>query len=88
IAGNGTRSKDFIDVYFLLKTHKVDKLLEYYKTKYRQRNTLHLLKSLVYFDDINISDWPYMILEKDLSLSKVKKEISCAVKNYTDELMK
>ena len=87
IAGNGTRSKDFIDIYFILKTHKIEQLLDYYKTKYRQRNVLHLLKSLVYFDDITTSDWPHIILEKDLTLSKIKKEISLAVKRYSDELM-
>jgi hypothetical protein len=87
IAGNGTRSKDFVDVYFMLKIYKPEQLLNFYKTKYRQRNVLHILKSLVYFDDINTSDWPVMVLEKDLKLSDVKIEISDAVKKYSDQLI-
>jgi hypothetical protein len=64
IAGNGTRSKDFIDVYFLLKEFSVQQLLSFYQTKYSQRNSLHVLKSLIYFDDISMADWPEMVLEK------------------------
>ena len=75
IAGNGTRSKDFIDIYFLLKKYSVKELLNFYKKKYKVRNLLHILKSLNYFDDINTQDWPEMILEKNLLLSNVKKYI-------------
>lgn len=87
IAGNGTRSKDFVDVYFMLKKYKPEQLLDFYMTKYRQRNVLHILKSMVYFDDINTSDWPVMVLEKDLKLSDVKKEILSAVKKYSEQLI-
>ncbi|HKL09347.1 MAG TPA: nucleotidyl transferase AbiEii/AbiGii toxin family protein [Bacteroidales bacterium] len=75
IVGNGTRSKDFIDIYFILKQYSVDNILDFYKAKYTTRNLLHVVKSLVYFDDINIQDWPEMILEKELKLSTVKNEI-------------
>jgi hypothetical protein len=87
IAGNGTRSKDFVDVYFMLKIYKPEQLLNFYMTKYHQRNVMHILKSLVYFDDINTSDWPVMVLEKDLKLSDVKKEILSAVKKYSEQLI-
>ncbi len=75
IVGNGTRSKDFIDIYFILKQYAVDDILDFYKTKYKTRNLLHVVKSLIYFDDINTQDWPEMMLEKELQLSDVKNDI-------------
>ncbi len=47
------------------------------------RNLLHVLKSLVYFDDISVQDWPVMILEKKLHLSKVKKNIENKVNEFS-----
>jgi hypothetical protein len=87
IAGNGTRSKDFIDVYFLLKEFSVQQLLSFYQTKYSQRNSLHVLKSLIYFDDISMADWPEMVLEKKLTLNKVKSAIEKCVKAYSKSIL-
>jgi hypothetical protein len=75
IAGNGTRSKDFIDIYFILKQFTVEEIINFYNIKYKTRNSLHVIKSLNYFDDISTQDWPDMILEKNLTLTKVKKSI-------------
>lgn len=80
IAGNGTRSKDFIDLYFLLKEYSVQQLLNFYSIKYQTRNTFHVLKSMVYFDDISLQDWPLMLLETDLALETLKKSIEKKVK--------
>jgi hypothetical protein len=87
IAGNGTRSKDFIDIYFILKQYSIEDIIGFYKTKYTGRNQLHVIKSLNYFDDISIQDWPKMILEKKLTLSKVKKVISAHIKNFSGNLL-
>ncbi len=76
IAGNGTRVKDFIDMYFVLKTYTISDILDYYAAKYSGRNVFHALKSLVYFDDIDERDWPLIIREKDLTLSQVKEFIT------------
>ena len=86
IAGNGTRSKDFIDIYFILKKYSVNELLNFYKKKYKARNLFHVLKSLIYFDDISTQDWPEMILEKKLHLSKVKKYITNKVDEFSKKL--
>lgn len=80
IAGNGTRSKDFIDLYFLLKEYSVSQLLSFYSQKYNTRNTFHVVKSMVYFDDVSLQDWPLMVVEKDLNLKKLKKAIEKKVK--------
>jgi len=82
IAGNGTRSKDFVDLYFLLKKHSVEQLLQFYKSKYQTRNILHVIKSMVYFDDISLQDWPELILEKNLNLQKIKINIKKMLKAY------
>ncbi|MFO8234547.1 MAG: nucleotidyl transferase AbiEii/AbiGii toxin family protein [Bacteroidales bacterium] len=76
IAGDGTRAKDFIDMYFLLKIYSISEILDFYAAKYSKRNVFHAFKSLMYFEDIDASDWPNMVQEKDLTLSKVKALIT------------
>lgn len=75
ITGNGTRIKDFIDIYFLLWEYKFSEIIQFYKTKYSTRNDFHAIKSLTYFDDIIEEEWPDMLREKDLTLEKLKKFI-------------
>jgi len=75
IAGNGTRVKDFIDIYFLLKKNSFSELIHFYCTKYESRNDFHIIKSLTYFNDIIVEDWPNMYLEKDLTISDIKNFI-------------
>ncbi len=82
IAGNGTRSKDFVDIYFLLKQYSLNEIVDFYNKKYSNRNLIHVLKSLVYFDEISLIDWPNMVLEKQLTLNKIKKEIISHVKAF------
>ncbi|MCF6367010.1 MAG: nucleotidyl transferase AbiEii/AbiGii toxin family protein [Bacteroidales bacterium] len=86
ITGNGTRSKDVIDVYFILKQFSIKDILSFYAIKYNSRNNLHVIKSLNYFEEINISDWPEMILEKELELTKVKNTIQKQIKEFSDNL--
>jgi hypothetical protein len=88
IAGNGTRSKDFIDMYFILKRFEVKDILFFYKKKYTERNQFHALKSLNYFEEISMADWPEMILEKNLNLQNVKKSISKHVMTFSESLKK
>ncbi len=86
IAGNGTRSKDFIDIYFILKQFSVTEILDFYKQKYKSRNILHIIKSLVYFSDINSAGWPEMVSKKNLTLPAVKEYITLQVKKFSDKL--
>ncbi len=87
ISGNGTRSKDVIDIYFILKQFTIENILSFYTKKYNSRNNLHVIKSLNYFDEINLADWPEMILEKHLNLSDVKKDIQDKIKKYSENLI-
>jgi len=87
ITGNGTRSKDYIDIYFILKRFSVAEILEFYKIKYKSRNSLHVIKSLNYFNDIDIQDWPEMLLEKQLTIDDVKQAIEKGVEFFSDNLI-
>jgi len=82
IAGNGTRSKDFVDMYFLLEIYSVQQILEFYQNKYNDRNIFHALKSLNYFDEVDLSDWPVFISKKNLTWNIVKASIDKHCKEY------
>ena len=75
ITGSGTRTKDFVDIYFLLKQYSFEEVVGFYTMKYGQRNEFHAIKSLTYFDDLDPSDWPNLVLEKNLTIGKVKDTI-------------
>jgi hypothetical protein len=80
ITGNGTRVKDFIDVYFLLDQFRLEEMVEFYKTKYQQDDGLMILRSLVFFDDVDLAEWPRLFREVTLTFEQVKKRIIDAVK--------
>lgn len=87
ISVSGQRSKDFVDIYFLLEHYSVSDMMKFYKTKYGQASDTHILKSLIFFDDINLADWPVIIAFPELKWSDVKKRIEKKVllhiKNHT-----
>ena len=83
ITVNRSRIKDFIDIYFLLKHHSFSDIITCYKKKYSQRNDLHAIKSLCYFEDIDKKqDWPKLLKEKDLSLETIKSSITLSKNKY------
>lgn len=88
ISGNGSRVKDFIDIYFLLKEFSFQDIIEFYSNKYGSRSKFHAVKSLGYFDDIIAEDWPAMILEQDLTVEKVTSTILEHQKDYLDTILK
>jgi len=75
IAGNSTRIKDFIDIYFLLKEMSFADLIENFSKKYGKRNEFHAIKSLTWFDDIDEKNWPVLLLEPKLKLKDIKEKI-------------
>ncbi len=86
IAGNGSRAKDFIDIYFLLKEFSFSEVIGFYTTRYNSRNDFHAIKSLTFFDDLIPEEWPVMLLEKELTLKKLQKKLvqerDLFLKNY------
>lgn len=86
ITTSGQRVKDFIDVYYLLREFSLSEMISFYKTKYKQYNEVNVLKSITYFDDVDLSDWPQMIDNPLLKWDDIKKSITNATKNYIRHL--
>ncbi len=82
ISGSGQRVKDFIDIYYLLRKFSLEQMIGFYKEKYTQYNEVSVLKSLVYFDDIDFGDWPEMLTEQELKWDAVKNKLEKTVRNY------
>ncbi len=82
ISVSGQRAKDFIDIFFLLRSFSLEEMLSFYKEKYSQYNEVNVLKSLIYFEDIDFSDWPKMVIEHELKWKEIKSKLEATVKNY------
>ena len=74
ITVSGQRVKDFIDIFYLLKHFSLMEMISFYQKKYKQYNEYNVLKSLIYFNDIDFSDWPQMTTEIDWNIIKNKLE--------------
>ena len=88
ISGDGTRLKDFIDIYFLLKGYSFAEIVGFFSQKYDLRNSFHAVKSLSWFEDVDFSGWPEMLLEKDLTFDKIKKTILSSRDRYLEEIIR
>ncbi len=68
---NRATNKDYIDLYYILQKLKLKELINYFYKKFDYIvNENILLKSLVYFDDIENQD---LILNDDINFEQVKK---------------
>jgi hypothetical protein len=83
ISTSGQRIKDFIDIYFLLEKYDLKTMLGCYAQKYNQPGDLLILKSLIYFNDIEESEWPVLIKEHNLKWKDVKRRLEKAVITYS-----
>ena len=83
VSVSGQRSKDFIDLYYLSGLYGIDEMLAFYQKKYSQDNDSFILKSLVYFDEVDLSDWPVLIKDPSLKWDTVKKHLTTLVLKYT-----
>ncbi len=82
ISTSGQRSKDFIDIFYLLDHYTLPEMLRFYTKKYNQNNTAHVLKSMIYFDDADLADWPVLIKDPKLKWDRVKRKIEQKVMDY------
>lgn len=82
ITGDGTRVKDFIDLYFLLNHFSLSEILGFYKEKYDQRNDFHALKSICFFEDTDFKAWPRILTEKNLTPVKLRHSLEFHRDNY------
>lgn len=79
ISSRGSK-KDFIDLYFMLQKYSLEELLNFFDKKYREieYNHLHILKSLIYFQDAESDPMPLML--KKINWKDVKNELKKRVK--------
>jgi len=84
ISSRGSK-KDFIDLYFLLKNYSLVELIDFFEKKYKniEYNKLHILKSLVYFDDAE--NEPMSMMIRDIEWGKIKEVITDKVKKLLDD---
>ena len=73
INGRGSK-KDFFDLYFLLQHYNLEKLFSLYLEKYPHQTTLHVARSISYFEDAESFPDPE-VFDKKITWSKVKKTI-------------
>jgi len=71
-----------VDIYYALKESSISEMIQFYQIKYSQKNSAHVLKSLIYFDDVNPGSWPVMIKESKPEWSKVKEKIEKEVLGF------
>jgi len=74
VSSRGSR-KDFVDIYFLLQKYTLSELMGFFERKYKniQFNKLHILKSLVFFEDAEFEPMPMMI--QTVGWEDVKRKI-------------
>lgn len=83
ISSRGSK-KDFIDIYFLLKKYLLEELIGFFEKKYNDidYNKLHILKSLVYFEDADNESIPIMIQNIDW------EDVKQIIREKVNELLK
>lgn len=86
ISVSGQRAKDFIDIYYLLDEYSVAEMIAFYKRKYSNYNEVNVLKSLTWFDDVELSDWPITLKIPKLKWENVKKRILEKTSNFLKQL--
>jgi hypothetical protein len=75
ISVSGQRVKDFIDLFYLLDKYSVADMIGFYKIKYPQYNEVNVLKSLTWFEDVDLSGWPVLLITPNLKWGSVMKKI-------------
>ncbi|MFP4289936.1 MAG: nucleotidyl transferase AbiEii/AbiGii toxin family protein [Bacteroidales bacterium] len=83
ICVSGQRSKDFIDVYYAMERHSLADMVLFYQRKYNQQGDMHIVKSLVFFDDVDLTDWPVLIKTPEPGWNQVKSKLKKAVLDYS-----
>jgi len=79
ISDNGKRLKDFVDIAFLSTQMSLNQMLEAYALKYKRGSTLHAVRGLSYFDDINF-DVSIDLINSAFDWKKIEKRIRAMIK--------
>jgi hypothetical protein len=63
-------------------------MIGFYMGKYNQPQASHVLKSLIFFDDVDLADWPELISDPGLKWGTVSKDIEKNVLHYINTFNK
>jgi len=80
ISDSGKRLKDFVDIAYLSTQMSLNQMLEAYSLKYNRLGSLHALRGLSYFDDINF-DTSIDLINSAFSWKKIEKRIREMIKH-------
>jgi hypothetical protein len=88
ITDNGTRLKDFVDLYYLLQRFPFKDIIQFYEKKYQSENSFHALKSITYFDNLEIRDTNQInfLSDKYISFKQLKSFLVREAENYLNRL--
>lgn len=81
ISTSGQRVKDFIDIWFLFKKYHLREMLGFYRQKYSLQNDAIVLKSLIWFDDAGLDDWP-VFLNDPPDWKQIRKDLTSVVRQF------
>ena len=79
LLGRSTK-KDYYGIYFLLQQFSLDEIMEFYKQRFKQTEVVHVLRSLVYFVEADVSEEPEMLA--NVTWKEVKLFITKRVDDY------
>ena len=79
ILDKGTKN-DYIDLHFLLKQYKMEELLQFYQEKYYDGSLFLVVKSMMYFEDADLNEMPFML--ENVKWNEIKNSITSKVKKY------
>lgn len=84
ITDNGTRIKDFVDLYYLLHYFKLEDIIHFYEQKYQSENSFHALKSITYFNDLDIESINNInfIKHKQITFEKLRAFLTKETEDY------
>lgn len=71
--------KDFYDMYYLFERFSPLEIFEWHKQMFKHETNFHVIRSLTYFEDAEISEHPF-VFDKKITWQVVKKRMVDIVK--------
>ncbi len=80
--------KDFVDIFTILKTHTLEEILTAFSVKYKgvDYNKMHILKSLIYFEDADTDPDPDFM--QPMNWEFIKSSLEEKVTQLAQEILK
>lgn len=73
--------KDFFDMYYLFEQFEPNEILAWYAAMFRHSTAFHVIRSLVYFEDAELTENP-IVFDKSVTWEKVKKRMNEVINEH------